>query len=53
MCNFGFELGCTGLGLGLGGIGTKGLGPGLDKSFEKFCTSSSLGLRLVKIVHSC
>ena len=51
--NFGFELGCTGLGLGLGGIGTKGLGPGLDKSFEKFCTSSSLGLRLVKIVHSC
>ena len=33
--NLGFELGCTGLGLGLGGIGTKGLGPGLDnKEFE-------------------
>ena len=29
--NLGFQLGCTGLGLGLGGIGTKGLGPGLDK----------------------
>ena len=28
--NLGFELGCTGLGLGLGGLGTKGLGPGLD-----------------------
>ena len=26
----GFELGLTGLGLGLGGLGTKGLGPGLD-----------------------
>ena len=29
--NLGFELGCTGLGLSLGGIGTKGLGPMLDK----------------------
>ena len=28
--NLVFELGCTGLGLGLGGIGTKGLWPGLD-----------------------
>ena len=28
--NLGFELGCTGFGLGLGGIGTKGLGAGLD-----------------------
>ena len=27
--NLGFELGLTGLGLGLGGFGTKGLGPGL------------------------
>ena len=26
----GFELGWTGLGLGLGGLGTKGLGTGLD-----------------------
>ena len=26
----GFELGWTGLGLGLGGFGTKSLGPGLD-----------------------
>ena len=25
-----FELGLTGLGLGLWGLGTKGLGPGLD-----------------------
>ena len=25
-----FELGCTGLGLGLGVFGTKSLGPGLD-----------------------
>ena len=30
--NLGFELGWTGLGLGLGGLGTKGLGPGLDNS---------------------
>ena len=28
--NWGFELGWTGLGLGLGGLGTKGLGPWLD-----------------------
>ena len=28
--NLGFELGCTGL--GLGGLRTKGLGPGLDKN---------------------
>ena len=28
--NLGFELCCTGLGSGLRGIGTKGLGPGLD-----------------------
>ena len=28
--NLGFELGLTGLGLGLGGFGTKGSGPGLD-----------------------
>ena len=26
----GFELGWTGLGWGLGGMGNKGLGPGLD-----------------------
>ena len=31
--NLGFELGCTGFGLGLGGIGTKGLGPGLDSIY--------------------
>ena len=30
--NLGFELGLTGLGLGLGGLSTKGLGPGLDKN---------------------
>ena len=29
--NLGFELGWTGLGLGLIGLRTKGLGPGLDK----------------------
>ena len=28
--NLGFELGLTGLGLGLGSFGTKGSGPGLD-----------------------
>ena len=28
--NLGFELGFTGLGLGLRGLRTKGLGPGLD-----------------------
>ena len=28
--NLGFELGCTGLGFGLGVFGTKGLGTGLD-----------------------
>ena len=28
--NLGFELGLTGLGLGLVGFGTKGSGPGLD-----------------------
>ena len=31
--NLGFELGWTGLGLGLGGLGNKGLGPGLDNYF--------------------
>ena len=31
--NFGFVLGLTGLGLGLGGLRTKGLGPGLDNCF--------------------
>ena len=35
--NLGFDLGCTGLGLGLGGIGTKGLGPGLDNDNECYC----------------
>ena len=33
--NWDFELGLTGLGLGLGGLGTMDLGPGLDnKTFE-------------------
>ena len=31
--NWGFELGWTGLGLGLGGFGAKGLGTGLDNIF--------------------
>mgnify|MGYP003332406169 CR=1 FL=1 len=30
--NSGFELGWTGLELGLGGLGKKGFGPGLDNS---------------------
>ena len=34
--NLGFELGWTGLGLGLGGFGNKGLGPGLDNSLFHF-----------------
>ena len=33
---FGFELGWTGLGLGLGGFGNKGLGPGLDNTLFHF-----------------
>ena len=32
--NLGFELGLTGLGLGLGGFGAKGLGPGLDNIYK-------------------
>ena len=32
--NSGFELGWTGYGLGLGGLGTKGLGQGLDNLEE-------------------
>ena len=39
--NLGFELGLTGLGLGLGGFGTKGLGPGLDNKYKStnICTT--------------
>ena len=33
--NWVFELGWTGLGIGLGGLGTKGLGPGLDNGGHK------------------
>ena len=40
--NLGFELCWTGLGLGLRGIGTKGLGPGLDKKNLFYeCTNPS------------
>ena len=34
--NWGFEVGWTGLGLGLGFFGTKGLGPGLDNFLYGF-----------------
>ena len=33
--NWGFELGWTGLGMGLGGLWTKGLGPGLGNENKK------------------
>ena len=33
--NLGFEIIGTWLGLGLGGLGTKGLGPGLDNTNSK------------------
>ena len=40
--NLGFELGCTGLGLGLWGIGTKGLGPGLYNWSSSIVLSADL-----------
>ena len=39
--NLGFELGLTGLGLGLRGLRTKGLGPGLDDILLSFIYSVS------------
>ena len=41
--NWDFELGLTGLGLGLGSLGTKGLGPGLDNFKKAVRSDSSFG----------
>ena len=45
--NLSFELGWTGLGLGLGGLGTKSLGPGLDKSCATLLIDTKLYVKIL------
>ena len=49
---YALELGLTGLGMGLGGLGTKGLGQGIDKKILNFVDSCKKQTYRLKILQS-